>query len=361
MSRRRLLVIGPVPPPVHGVTVSTSLVLASEILRKRFVVEHVDTSDHRTVANVGRWDARNIMLGLGSLVRLANLLRGERGIVYVPLSQNAPAFIRDSFYIHLARISGWTVVGHLRGSDFPAFYASSPSPLRRWIRLTLGRLESVAVMGLTLVWIFDGLIPRERIAVVPNGTPEPAIASDARPGHVVFLGNLLRRKGVVQAVEASLKVIERNPDAVFTFAGAWEDEQLARELQSRVIGACDSVRFVGTVLGHEKDELLASASILLFPPIEPEGHPRVVLEALAAGVPIVTTDQGAIRETVTDAENGFVLPDSDPDALAQALEALLRDEVLRAQFSRAARAAYEARYTQTGSDEVMARWLASLV
>ena len=58
MRRSRLIVIvGPLPPPIHGVTVSTSLVLRNELLRERFDVEHLDTSDHRTGRNVGTWDA----------------------------------------------------------------------------------------------------------------------------------------------------------------------------------------------------------------------------------------------------------------------------------------------------------------
>lgn len=360
MNRPRMIVIGPVPPPVHGVTISTSLVLASPTLAAHYDVSHVDTSDHRSGGNVGRWDMTNVVVGVRGLLRLGGRLRGERGLVYIPLSQNAPAFVRDSLYIHVASLSGWKVAAHLRGSDFRAFYDAAPRPLRAWMRLTLRRLESVAVMGSSLRWVFEGIVPDRRIAVVANGTPEPAVEPAPWPGHVVFLSNLRRRKGVVVAVETALRVIERHPEARFTFAGAWEDEQLERELVARAAGCGGAIAFRPPALGRAKDELLASAAVLLFPPVEPEGHPRVVLEALAAGVPVVTTDRGAIRETVTDGENGFVLDDPDAQGLADRITLLLDDEALRSRFSLAARNAYERQFTQTRADEVMLDWLASI-
>ena len=89
-------------------------------------------------------------------------------------------------------------------------------------------------MGESLRWVFRGLVAEERIAVVPNGTPEPAHVDVARdPHHVLFLSNLRRRKGVVEAVEAALLVLERFPSARFTFAGSWESDELEAELRTR--------------------------------------------------------------------------------------------------------------------------------
>src|SRR5947209_17573041 len=111
--KRRLIVIGPVPPPYHGVTVSTSLVLANKTLGKRFVVEHLDTSDHRSGGNIGRWDLANIVLGLRAVRALRRRLVGRPGVVYLPLSQNVGGFLRDSLFIQAAARRGWKVAAHL--------------------------------------------------------------------------------------------------------------------------------------------------------------------------------------------------------------------------------------------------------
>lgn len=357
----RLIVIGPLPPPYHGVTVSTELVLANKLLREQFAVEHLDTSDHRSGRNVGRWDVTNVRLGLGSVVLLTRRLGGRSGLVYLPLSQNTPAFLRDSLFIQVAAARGWKVAGHLRGSDFRAFYESRPALLQCAMRHTLRRLDSVGVMGSSLRWVFEGLVADHRIAVVPNGTPEPGLNGTPRDGKtVLFLSNLRRRKGVVEALEAALLVLRERPSARFVFVGDWEDAELERTLRARAGTCAGAVEFLPATTGVDKARLLATASILLFPPLEPEGHPRVVLEGLAAGLPVVTTNRGAIAETVADGKSGFVLPSAAPEELARRILLLLSDTSVRQSMGEAARETYLARFTQERADRRLAEWLEGL-
>jgi glycosyltransferase involved in cell wall biosynthesis len=105
---------------------------------------------------------------------------------------------------------------------------------------------------------------------------------------------------------------------------------------------------------------MATAQLLMFPVRWGEGHPRILLEALAAGLPAVTTDRATIAQTVIDGESGYVLPDPEPDALAEAVLRLLRDTELRDQMSRAARERYLDRFTQERADEALADWLSSV-
>ncbi len=360
--KHRLLVVGPLPPPHHGVTVSTSLVLASPVLRERFNVEHVDTSDHRSARTIATWDLTNIGLALLALFRLVRRLRGVQGVVYLPLSQSTPGLLRDSLLVHAASLRSWKVAAHLRGGEFDDYYRRAHPLMRRLTRATLARIDSVAVMGEGLRDIFAGLVPRDRIAVVPNGTPEVESGARVRsdPEHVLFLGNLRRRKGVVEALEAALLVAAVRPSAHFTFAGDWESPELERDLRMRARAANGNILFSGTVDGADKDRLLTSAAVLLFPPVKPEGHPRVVLEAMAAGLPVVSTDRGAIGETIVDGASGFVLDEPDPKELAARVLQLLDDPLLRERQSRTARQRYLSTYTQDAADERLADWLVSV-
>jgi glycosyltransferase involved in cell wall biosynthesis len=362
MKRKRLIVIGPLPPPRHGVTLSTLLVLANETLRERFDVTHVDTSDHRTGSNIGRWDLINVWLGLRAVAQLGRDLRGSPGVVYLPLSQSTPGVLRDSLFVLAASMRRWKVAAHLRGSEFREYYAGSHPLMKRWIRVMLDHTDCIAVMGHSLRGVFDGLVPDDRIAVVPNGTPELASVSSERrdPEHVLFLSHLRRRKGVVDAVEAAILVLARRPSSHFTFAGDWESPELEAELRDRVKTANGKIEFREVGTDEERDRLLSSAALLLFPPVEPEGHPRVVLEAMAAGLPVVSTDRGAIAETVAHGESGYVLRDPDPELLAEHTLRLLDDRRLLEQFGIAARQTYLDRFTQQSADSCLSEWLASL-
>jgi glycosyltransferase involved in cell wall biosynthesis len=333
-------------------------VLANQELRDRFEVVHCDTSDHREAATIGRWDLQNILIALKCVWQFGRALRGPRGTVYLPLSQSSGGFLRDSLFIHLAAARGWRVAVHLRGGEFDGFYARQPAPLRWWIRRTLRQVHSIAVMGESLRHLFDGLIPRARVVVVPNGTPEPAPQPgerDWRRG--LFLSNLWRRKGLLKAVEAAVLVARRSPDARFTFVGEWESEEVELAARGLAQAADGRIVFLPKVVGVEKDALLAQCGFLLFPPVEPEGHPRVVLEALAAALPVITTDRGTIAETVIDGESGFVLPEPDPQELAARMLVLIEDEERWLRMSKAARARYLACYTQAQADSRLAQWL----
>lgn len=360
--KRTLIVIGPLPPPYHGVTVSTSLVLANPFLHEHFDVVHLDTSDTRHAGTIGRWDVPNVVLGLRAAARLAGLLATRRrGVVYLPLSQNAPAFLRDSLFIHLAAVGRWRIATHLRGGEFDRVYREQSRLLRRWMRFTLARVDSMAVMGESLRTLFAAFLPTDRVAVVPNGTPEIARDGVERErGLVLFLSNMRRRKGIFEAFEAAAVVLARNPNARFVFAGTIEAQDVRDEVARRVDAAGGRLEVLPSVSGDDKRRLLLQADIVLFPPILPEGHPRVILEALAVGVPTVTTAQGTIAETVRDGVDGFVLPEAEPEALAERVLRLLEDDALRARMSASAYERYRERYTQEVADRRLTEWLAGV-
>ena len=354
----RLIVIGPVPPPFHGVSVSTSLVLANPHLRARFAVEHLDTSDRRTVQNVGRWDVRNVVEALSALARLVPRLRGERGVVYLPISQGIPGLVRDTLFIRAAAATGWSVAAHLRGSELGGVYRRQPRPLRAWLRASFRQLASLAVLGESLRDLLEGILPSSRIAVVPNGTPDPG-SRDHTPGDPVglYLGNLYPRKGALEALEAAQIVMRQRPQARFVFAGECPDPSVRERFEGVMAETDGRIELRPPVSGREKDELLFDSGFLLFPPARQEGHPRVVLEAMAAGLPVITTDRGTIAETVIDGQCGYVLPAPVPSELAAFVIELYDDAGFRDEMGRAARARYLERFTEDVADRALADWL----
>jgi glycosyltransferase involved in cell wall biosynthesis len=355
---RKLVVIGPLPPPVHGVAVSTQLVLQNEQLATAFDVVHLDTTDSRPIDNFGRWDAKNVLLGLNALRRLVGHLVRGKGVVYLPLSENSGGFLRDSLFIWLAAIFRWRTAVHIRNSMFVRFYESQPALLRWWIRRTMRAITQVAVLGEVLRPLMDGFVERTRISVVPNGTPEFEMPQCERDRSLVlYLSNISRKKGADIAIKAARLVAAQDDRARFVFAGGWESSAFECEVRELAAPLGERAEFRAPVAGELKTQLMASARVLLFPVAWGEGHPRIVLEALAAGLPIVTTDRATIRETVVDGVSGFVLPDPDPEELASRVLELLHDDVLHASVSAAARARYEERFTQDQADRNLADWL----
>ena len=350
--------MGPVPPPIHGVAVSIHLALENDVLRERFAVEHIDTTDRRPLSTMQRWDVPNVILGLRNLVQLARRLRGPAGVVYLPISAYWGAFLRDSLFIHAAALAGWTVAVHIGNTWFREFYDARGSLARWWLRFTLRRVSTVAVRGEPVRLSLEGPIAADRLTVVRIGTPDfDRLPVARRTGRVLFLGNFLKGKGVVEAVEAALLVLAEDPGAEVLFAGAWLDTALEQELCARAAPAGDRIRFLPPVSGEEKEALLQSSAVLLFPARENEGHSRVLMEGLCRGLPIVTTAQANFNIGLTDGEDAFVLDAPDPPRVAERVVQLLRDGSLRERMGRAARLHYEREFTQELADQRLAEWL----
>ncbi|HEX6701082.1 MAG TPA: glycosyltransferase [Gaiellaceae bacterium] len=159
---------------------------------------------------------------------------------------------------------------------------------------------------------------------------QPALRSEAP-----LVGNVARlapQKDHRTLIEAARLV----PEAEFVVAG---DGQLRAELERLAEGS--RVRFLGA--RDDVPELLASFDVFAFPSLF-EGLCLAVIEAQAAGVPVVATPVGGIRETVVDGETGLLVPPSDPAALAEAIRRLLEDraaaETMAAEAKRRVRARF---------------------
>jgi glycosyltransferase involved in cell wall biosynthesis len=92
----------------------------------------------------------------------------------------------------------------------------------------------------------------------------------------------------------------------------------------------DRVRFVGVVTGQEKARLFAGADLFVYPTyFRLEGQPVVILEAMASGLPVISTDRGSIREMITDGRNGFIVTPCSPRQIAEKICLLIADRSLR--------------------------------
>lgn len=160
------------------------------------------------------------------------------------------------------------------------------------------------------------------------------------PGRVTFvlISRLLIDKGVREYVEAAYRLKEAFPEASFLLVGGLDSNPRAITLQELDRWVADGVI---TYLGKLDDvrEALATASVFVLPSFYREGIPRTILEALAMGRPVITTDTPGCRETVVDGENGYLVPPRDADRLASAMCKFLENPELAIGMGKRAREA----------------------
>lgn len=163
------------------------------------------------------------------------------------------------------------------------------------------------------------------------------------PQKTVFLmaARLLTTKGVREYAEAAMAVMREREDVRFVLAGDCDSSPFTIRAQEVANWQAAGIEWLGWV--EDIRPALREASVFVLPSYG-EGTPRSVLEAMAMGRPIITSDAPGCRETVRDGDNGFLVPPRNAAALAQAMEKLVSDADLQARMGQRSRAICEEKY-----------------
>jgi len=185
-----------------------------------------------------------------------------------------------------------------------------------------------------------GIFPPDRTISIPNGIdvatfpasmPEPF--SRPERAEIVTIARLVRQKGIRFLVEAARHVVDRHRAVRFTVFGDGP-ERRTLEAQAARLGLGDRLRFAGMATDVVSD--LGSCDLFVLPSLW-EGMPISLLEAMAAGRPVIATAVSGSSELVIDGETGMLVPPADPRALAAAIDALLRDRAAASAMAAAGR------------------------
>ena len=284
--------------------------------------------------------------------------RGARGCDIVHIhSALAPTVtvVRAAILALAGRARGCAVVVHAHGGNIQFWLTT---PLRRLLlRAAMAPVHRVAAVWTAGEQALRRVLPEGRVLLIDNGVPvegRPESDLDHRPPRILYVGLLTPRKGVLDLVAASRLLRERGVSHELWLLGGTPDEGPAAEAEVRA--AFDgSETLLGTRAPEQMPAEYAAADLFCLPSWW-EAMPLSVLEAMAAGVPVVATDVGDVRRAVSDGVTGSVVPVRNPEKLADALEPLLTDPELRRRMGAAGRA----RVVEMFSSEVTAARVAAL-
>ncbi len=226
-------------------------------------------------------------------------------------------------------------------------YRNYPPPFSLFERYTHRRAPAAIAGNQDALDVLRRRGYRGPVEIVPLAL-DPALyppreAPRGDPFTIGYLGRLVREKGVHVLLEAATRL--RGPWRLLVIGGG--DEEAALRAQAQRAGIGRQVEFVPMVPPGEVSNWLRKLDALAIPslttPTWKEQFGRVIIEAMAAAVPVVGSDSGEIPRVIGDA--GLVVPEGDPDALAAALQALADDEPRRRALALAGRERVLSRYT----------------
>lgn len=331
MKRKRIVMIGPSVKSLGGVASVVSGYVEAGLFDRwdiAYLNTHVEGSKAKKLVTA--------FSALHGLVRL--LLRNEVALLHVHASDRV-SFWRKFIYIMIAFAAGRPVVLHMHAGTFMQFYHDRCGWLAKWIvRVVLEK--SSFVIGLSSQWksSLRSITKGANVVCIFNSVSMPPVRDVLpqleRRRIILFLGRLGQGKGTYDLLQAVARIRPKFPDIELQCGGDGELEQVTN--RAKELGIGENVKILGWVQGDEKQRRIDEASIYVLPSYH-EGMPMGVLEAMASGVSVITTQVGGIPDVIESGVDGILIEPGDVKALAQALESLLGDADLRTSIGLAAR------------------------
>ena len=349
-GRPCVLFVAPAPPPVHGGALAMQYLL--EQLRDcQLEVLHVDSKFAAGLDDIGKFapkTALRIFTYAGQMLR--HVWRGGVDLAVLTPTFYFKPFLKDAILIWWStlvlrrRTVAWL---HM---DYRAMgYDRLPAPARWLVRVTFRRCAGYVICSPGLRDFMPGWLPADRTVALPNGIPAPiARRSRAEDGllRILYLSNLEQAKGWQVLLEAARMICREHPKVEFVFHGRPAFGLTEQDVRGSIATDDGSgrIRYLGPVYGEDKWQALADADVFAFPSFH-EAFPLSVLEAMAAGLPIVATLVGGVPDAVTQGEGGWIVPPKDACAMRAALEKLITDASMRALMGARNRRRYLENYT----------------
>lgn len=322
-----ILFIAPLPPPIGGHS------LVSKVLLDELVTDHkVEVVDFNKDSFKEGAESLNRIFQVVKI--LHEVWRRKKGMdaMYLTISESLAGNIKDLFTYLICFRSLSKMYIHLHGGSIKRLLWDRHRVLLSINRIFIKKLAGVIISGQSHRHIFDGMIHRKKIHIIPNFAQDHLFAtereirdkfSSINPLRILFIGNFIPKKGFNELVDAYFGLSSDFKKMVrIEFAGRFESESEETMFLDKIDGA-EQIRYHGFVGDVQKKTLFSQAHIFCLPTSFLEGQPVSILEAYASGCVVLTTGQGGIRDIFTHGLNGFEVQERSAESIRLVLENII--------------------------------------
>lgn len=293
--KKKIAIIGQFPPPMHGLSKALDT-LYNSYLNEEFDFTKIDITNNKKF-----------------LSNLVKILFSKLDLYYLTISQSRFGNIRDLIMIKLIQFKKRKVIIHLHGGGFRNILDNELSKYQRKLNYKiLSKVDAGIVLGDSLRYIFEGIIPKEKIYVVKNCVDDEFVISDEefhkkmvgletkKKFKILYLSNFIEDKGYKEVLQLAKLVKEKNDYRFkFIFAGKFffenDEEEFFNYIKSNKLE--DFIEYRGVIYGEEKLNTLKECDyFILLTRYKNEGQPISIIEAASNGIRIITTNHAGILD-----------------------------------------------------------------
>lgn len=348
--KKKILFILHLPQPVHGSSVVGKRIKDSAYINNAFDCDYINLSTSKSVDSIGVFKLNKAFIFIKILFNIVKYsLIKSYDKVYVAPTVSKKGFYKDFIIVFLVKLIHKHVCFHLHNKGVS----------KRNVNLLTTILYKHFFKGVKVIllskYLYDDIkefVSLDDILICPNGTETIVdLEKDLRNRkkntipQLLFLSNLIESKGVLFLLKACSILKNKGVDFICTFVGGEGDinsEIFNNYLKQYEI--FDSVAYVGKKYGKDKHNYFLNADIFVLPTFN-DCFPLVLLESMQYGLPIISTNEGGIRNLVSDGVNGFIIEKKSTGDLADKIEQLIADSEKRKLFGQKSRSLFLEKYT----------------
>ncbi len=352
MSKRKVLFILHLPPPIHGPAIVGRYKQESKIINDAFDIDYINLQTSRKLGQIGKGGLGKLRIFFSLYWNvLSALFRKRYDYCYLTINAHGPAFYKEMIIVFFLKLFRLKTIYYYHMKGVARFQD-------KWLPDKLYRFQfwgaRTILLSPLIYYDVAKYAPKEEVFYCLEGIPDNARKSteayledraQKETPEFLFLSNLMLAKGVYVLLGACKILHERGVKFRATFIGGPID--ISKEEFDEFItthGLEDAVSYVGPKYGDDKIEYFERVDFFVHPTLN-DVQPLTILEALQYSLPVISTPEGTIPDMIKDDINGYVVPKGKSEPLADKIEFLVKNPGLRTEMSKRARQSFDERFT----------------
>ena len=323
MKTNKVLLIGPFPEPITGMSLANKVLLKS-LIKKKYKVDHINTSLYSFEESVGKFSLKKILFFLKFNIYLYKIFKAET--IYITPGSTFFGIAKYFLFFTISSFFNKRIIVHIHTNNLQSEYQKISGLKKVIVKHILQKATFGIVLAPSLKNNLTPFLPDDKIFVV-NNFVENSIISEKKFVEnkkidclkIVFLSNLMTQKGIYILLKA-LKNIENHNKLDFEIKLAgYIDKNIEKDVLSK-IKEIKSATYLGVVRGDAKRALLQWSNVFIFPSYLTEGLPLSILEAFATGNYVISTQHPSLVDFFNERSIHFIEKKSVKDIEIALLE-----------------------------------------
>jgi len=307
-SKISILLIGPFPGPLSGVSIANQVV--REVLSddSQFEVDLINTSYSRFDEEIGKFSFKKTFFYLALYLNIFKIFKHK--IIYITPGQTFYGILKYGFFIILGSIFRKELILHVHGNHLGEEYKSLNGIKKNIFYCLVSRFSKGIVLSDSLKHNLTPFIDQGSVFCLPNFAQDYLYEEDKNLVNdelrIFYLSNLMKEKGIICLLKALKNLEKYNITYKAKIAGNI-DEKFSKEIL-QLLNELENTKYVGVVNGEAKKNLLKWGNIFVLPTFyKMEGQPISIIEAMATKNVVVTTNHAGILDIFKDKVNGYLV------------------------------------------------------